>query len=774
MNLSFRFSKLFSADSCREILDLLIEASYLAVIFLVPLWFAYLFPTYNIFELNKLVIFKILTWLLFFFTALKLIFFHSSFNFPFRAFFKKYWFIPLIFIAGLSLTLLFSDNPTLSFYGSIGRQAGLISFLFYFFWFILFSFNLLTVDNHQPQRTDSKNKKIKRVVSIAVISASLVSIYGILQILDIDFIFWPESVFSTNRTFSTFGQPNFLASWLVMVIPLSLYAAYSARRFLIKFLYLLAFILQLVCLFLTGSRGGLLALLFAGALYLIYLFINSPWTHSRKFLVGLGFVSLTAIMLFAANRFLPGRISDIFDYKSGSVGARANFYTAAADSLKARPLFGYGLENGDGIFIKYYEPDWAVYGDVGQTTDKAHNLILDTILSVGFYGLVLFILLYYFFFSLAQENIKKKRQLGLSLALALGAAAYLFSLLFSFSVATGEVYFWLFLALLAIANYEHDEISSRHGTKKINFFIRIILALAAVILVFWQISLNFQTLTADYYFNKIYFTLAELDYFTALTLDGYLKEQKINPINRAAYDSFWADKLSGFYPSIDELAAKKIVTAKLEEINHTLPENNYMDWLNKAKINNALGRYALAQSYLDRVIALTPHWPVAYIEQGRLSVNQRDYKKALVACNLILLNLPAADDSRLNEPHRQLVRRFYYFAYHSIGDIYEQENNYAAAEKYFWLAYKSDPSDYSLLKRIADTYYSRGNLKKAIEYTQRGLARDAKDYKWPLALAVLYHESGDQKRASEYLDRAWQLAPGNQDIIDLQKAYGKR
>lgn len=797
LNLSLKFHKRLPADFGREILDLLIETTYLAVVFLVPLWFAYLFPTYNIFEFNKLIIFEILVWLLFLFTALKLIFFYERLSFAYVKFPRKYWLWPLIFIIGLSLALLSSDNPLLSFYGTMERQAGLVSYLFYFGWFILVSFNILTVNNHLPREADSKNKKIKRVAATAVIAASLVAIYGILQILNIDFLSWPESAFMTNRTFSTLGQPNFLASWLLLVIPLSLYLGLSARRYLIRFFCFLAAAIQVICLVLTGSRGGLLALFFAGVLYLVYLFAAVAWSRRRKFFLGLVFVSLMGISLVAVNNIWPGRISGIFDYRSGSVAARANFYSAAADSIKTRPLFGYGLESGQEIFIKYYESDWAVSGDVGQSADRAHNLILDIILNVGFYGLILFALLYYFFFALAGNNIKKKRRPALSLALSLGAAAYLFSLLFSFTIVAGEIYFWLFLALLAVINYEADETAGRSGwagliarlfrpirerilfkkrwvlPKKVQFFVKIAAALALVILTFWRISLVFQSLMADYYFNKIYFTLAKPDYFTALVLDGYLKEQKINPISQMAYDSFWGEKLSEFYPSIDELAVKSAAAEKLEEVNRSLPDNGHENLLVKAKINNALGRYQLAQFYLNRVIAITPHWPLVYLEQGKLSVNQNDFKSALVAYNLALLNLPSVKDDRLNDPHRDLIRRYQYFIYYKIGDIYEREKNYGAAEKYFRLAYGSDPSDFVLLKRIADTYYRRGDLTKAIDYTKHGLARNPGDYKWSVALASLYYESGDKKSALEYLDKALKLEPGNQEIKDLEKEYNR-
>lgn len=769
-----------------EILDLLIEAAYLGAVFLVPLWFASFFPTYNIFEFNKLCVFRISFWLLFLLTVIKIAFYGSRFSFSFKAFFRKYWLWPLVFVAGLSLSLLSSIDAVRSFYGTIERQAGLVSYLYYFFWFILVSFNILTVSNHLPDATDSKERKLWRIVMAMVVSATLVSVYGLLQILGLDRAHQGAGFFF-DRISSSLGQPNFLASWLLLVIPVGVYAALKSRRFLAKAFLYLAVAIQAICLFLTGSRGGLLAFFFAAALCAAYLLARSSWTRRRKLIAGLGVAILAVIALGSVELIWPGRVKGMFDIGSGSVGVRANLYSSAADAIRQRPLSGYGLESGEDVFIQYYEPDWATYGEVGQSADRAHNLVLDTMLNAGFYGLALFAVLYYFFFSLAQDNIRKGKMAALSLSLALGAAAYLFSLLFSFSIVSGELYFWLFLAMLTAINYDGDETAGQRGwfvrlwegllglfrKMKLGMILAIVGVVAAAALSFWQIVSVFRSLAADYYFNKIYFTLPKPDYFTALTLDGYLKEQKVNPSDQASYDRFWGDKLSEFYPSISELAAREATAEKLQEVVRNLPDTGYRNLLSKAKAYNALGHYAFAEIYLDRVIAQAPHWPLVYMELAKLKTNENDTEKALAAYDTVLKNLPSVSDERLNDEHRDLLRRYYYFIYYRMGEICERTGKYAAASGYYHLAYGSDPSDYVLLKRIADMAYLQGNLKEAIEHTQHGLARNPGDYKWHVALASLYYEIGDKKTAMEYLKKAWELQPGNQEIADLQKVYGK-
>ncbi|MFA6994892.1 MAG: O-antigen ligase family protein [Patescibacteria group bacterium] len=770
--------------SNKNILDLLIEFDYLAIVFLVPLWLAYWFPTHNVFEFNKLIIFKILVYWLLFFTFLKIIFYESRLTWSPLIFFKKYWLVPAIFIIGLSFTLLNSLNPTLSFYGIMERQAGLASYLFYFLWFILVSFNVLTINNQAVSSLSNYNDRVgqnlKRLVVTLVFSASLVSLYGLLQILNIDFLIWPEAPWLTHRIFSTFGQPNFLASWLLLVIPLSLYLFLISRRVLTKFACLLMFSVQLIALFLTGSRGGLLALLFVSALFLIYLLSRASWSRFRKYLVILFFVILSFSSLWVLDYYSHGRVRQLADFSQGSSGVRLNIYQAASEAIKARPLWGYGLENEGDIFIKYYLPDWGVYGNVGQSADRAHNLILDILLSTGVYGLILFSLYYYFFFNLVRDNLKNNWQRSLTLALGLGAIGYLISLLFNFTVVAAEVYFWLFLALLVIINFigrgglEVEKTSLKlenFKNKKLNVKIlfKIITALILVIFIFWQINRTLKILIADYYVGEIYLALAKPDYPTALVLDGYFLSCRPDRVAQESYYLFLGDRLSESFSNSVDLSTQVAIKQKLKEVDLFLTEQSYKSLLVKAKINLALHNFFQADAYLSQIIKRTPHWPLVYLEQGKSSFVQGDFKTALINYYLASLNLPNPDDARLNEEHRQNVLNYQYFISKQIANIYEVQKNYIAAEKYYQLAYRYNSADFTLLKKIADTYYLRGDLNTAIEYTQRGLIRNPSDYRWSLALAVLFDASHDKKSASNYLNEALKLAPQNEELLELQK-----
>ncbi len=757
----------------REILDLMIEFIYLAIIFIIPLYFSFAFSTYNVFELSKTAIFRILVLALFFLTLSKFVFIGRA-----KTDLKKYLFVPFIFILGLGLTLIASINFGQSFFGSYDRQSGYLSYLYYALWFALLSYNLLTVDNYFFKKNDKPRieQRIERIIVVAVASGFLVALYGILQILGIDFLSWPENPLFTKRTIASFGQPNFLASWLLLVIPLSAYLVFKQKKLIARFFFALAFLAQLICLFFTSSRGGVIALGLTVLLLALYIIFFLKIKRSYKVVFSLGLFAIIILGLFGINYLIPGRISSLLDFKNGSMAARINFYQAASDAIIKKPILGYGLDNGGEVFINYYQPDWGIYGDIGATTDKAHNLILDIVLATGFAGLCLFTLLYYYYFSLVKENIKQKKMSALSLALALGAAAYLFSLLFSFPIVAGEIYFWLFLALLVVINIDQKSGTGNEiAQNKKNPLAEPYLRAGAFIIFFFVICSSvvyeFRTLVADHYFNKLYYALGQEQYFSAFLLSEYANQEKANPVNQAFYNRFLGDKLSESYAGIKDEQTKRIARGVLVKMDKKLVASGYENIYVKAKINSALKNYPLAEKYFKLVLNQTPFWPKTYLDFAQTLVNENKFTDAIAVYKMAEANLPAFNDPRFNEEHRAILRLYQKLIYRELGNIYSHLNDYSSARLYYEKAYRADVNDYSLLKKISDAYYLSGDLKKALDYSERGARRNPADYNWFLSIAILNHEMGNKEAAQSNLDQAIKLAPTEKRLLDLKATY---
>ncbi len=122
----------------------------------------------------------------------------------------------LTYILCVSAACLLSINVLVSLIGSYGRYEGFITILNYV---ILFFITVNFID------TDEKKR---RVFILAVISAVVMSAYGIIQRVGIDPYQW-GGVLTQERVIATIGQPNFLAAYLDMAFMLGLVLLLSLK-----------------------------------------------------------------------------------------------------------------------------------------------------------------------------------------------------------------------------------------------------------------------------------------------------------------------------------------------------------------------------------------------------------------------------------------------------------------------------------------------------------------------------------------------------------------
>lgn len=745
------------------------EAIYLILLFIVPLYFSVFFPTNNVFELGKLFVFKTLVLLLLFVNVVW--FLKRGLSFKKEDFFvlRKFLLWPFIFFLGMGLSLIFSDNITQSFFGSYDRQSGYLSYLYYFLFFILLFFNLAIPFFKKEE--EKAFRKIKRLLLSLVFSGSVVSLYGILQRLGIDFLIWPEDPLLTKRVFSSLGQANFLASWLLFVIPLTAYFIWKEKNNLKRFLFILIIILQIICLFLTASRGGLLAFILM-ILFLSFWFIKrSSQTILKKSL----FIFLILITLFCCVLFLeksfPGRLTSLFNWQSGSMAVRLDFYQASFEAIKQKPFLGYGLENSGDVFIAAYQPDWGVYSNVGVYNDRAHNLFLDIILNGGLFLLFIFLSFYIYLIRLflrgfkLAENKKDFDFLFLFLALGFGMGAYLISLLFNFSFVSGEIYFFTFIAILSAICLKYFKSSLLKDKKEevvvikngIGIFLFFIFS-TGILLLF---SYEFSVFKADNYFWKTNYYLKQKEYLLAIESFLEIEKLNINPLNKSYYQRLISESLSEHYLGGDKKEIDAWAKEFLKFSSLNISTNEFNNLVVAGKIEAALGKEDDARLLWQKATNLSPYWPRTYMEIARSFRRSGLWQDALAYNNLSLSILPSVDNPHLNEDHKKVLQLYRQSIFKEIGLIYFSLGDFSKAEEYFRKAYLANVYEIVLLKNIADTYYLRSDISKALDLVLHGVRRNPYDYNWFLSAALLFEEQGEKEEAKKYLDRARELFPKN-------------
>jgi O-antigen ligase len=127
--------------------------------------------------------------------------------------------IPLLFfLLSQAVSTLLSINPHTSLWGYYSRfHQGLFSTISYILLYYAFTFHAF--ENLQEKKKSPIPKLVKGSLVTLLISATVVSLYGILEHFGIDENYWIQDV--RNRVFSTLGQPNWLAAFLVTIIPLT-------------------------------------------------------------------------------------------------------------------------------------------------------------------------------------------------------------------------------------------------------------------------------------------------------------------------------------------------------------------------------------------------------------------------------------------------------------------------------------------------------------------------------------------------------------------------
>jgi tetratricopeptide (TPR) repeat protein len=113
----------------------------------------------------------------------------------------------LAWLACCFISTFHTVNLRLSLHGVYEDFEGLTSLLNYAFLLYL---------AQQHIRTE---RQIRLVIGSIITAGTVSGFYGMLQNFGIDFVPWNPATYSADRMFSTMGNPNFLAAYLVMSLP---------------------------------------------------------------------------------------------------------------------------------------------------------------------------------------------------------------------------------------------------------------------------------------------------------------------------------------------------------------------------------------------------------------------------------------------------------------------------------------------------------------------------------------------------------------------------
>jgi len=424
----------------------------------------------ELFEFNKMLFTYILTvliaasWLARMFLEKKIILKKTKLDIPI-----------LIFLVSQILSTIFSIHRRTSILGYYTRfHGGLLSTISYITLFYAFVSNI-------------DKKQIKGFLSTLVLAAFFVSLYAIPEHFGYSYSClviakefnvdcWVQDV--QTRVFASFGQPNWLAAFLITLMPISISQYLNKKNPLNKAFYLTSSVLIFTSLLFTKSRSGLLGLAIALFIYfagIIYLELNTNFIKDKanSFIASvlpIGFSFLMVGLIFGTP-YTPS-LSSIVSKKdspqiespqaaettpssrggSESGDIRKIVWKGSIDVWKRYPIFGSGVET---FAYSYYQDRPIEHNMVSEWDflyNKAHNEFLNFLANTGAVGLASYVFLLINIFYFGSKSFFKsalKDQLSI-LALLSGLAALTISNFFGFSTVMVSILLFLMPAMMIV------------------------------------------------------------------------------------------------------------------------------------------------------------------------------------------------------------------------------------------------------------------------------------------------------------------------------------
>lgn len=396
----------------------------------------------------------------------------------------------LAFVAIIALADAFGVAPYKSFWSNYERMEGLVTLLHFLGLFFAASSILKT------------EKLWSRFFHVSIGVSMILGIYSLFQL---------SGAIRINqggvRVDGTLGNATYLAVYMFFHIFLTsffivkrYYSNNVGRGFFsdyINYIYGAIIALQTVILYFTASRGPILGLIGGVLISSILIAIFEKEKRGIRKIA----ISILAIIIILSGSFIVLRDSDFVksspvlvrfsDISAGKGTAKSRFiiWNMAYQGFKERPILGWGQENFNYAFNKYYNPRMF---DQEQWFDRTHNVFFDWLVAGGALGILSYLSIFFAVIYSLWKKVRSNISIAEKSILTGLLAGYFFQNLFVFDNVTSYI---LFFAVIA---YVH----SRKISQSVNLPVKegIIISPSIANFIFIPI-IGALTLFSFYFFN---------------------------------------------------------------------------------------------------------------------------------------------------------------------------------------------------------------------------------------------------------------------------------
>ena len=504
-------------------------------------------------------------------------------------------------------------------------------------------------------------EKAKKILIATVISAFAVSLWGIPAHFGKDpsclvltgkltSSCWKEDFNPTLRIFSTLGQPNWLASYLTLILPISITFLLTFKNKESRIFFFISTTLIFWAIILTNSRAGVLALAISLVIFAILLGIKNL-KENLKTILPLTIIFATIALFFGTT--IATRIQET----GGSVQRPAPFnkpsqtalttegtesgrirlivWQGAINIFKHSPILGSGPETFVSSYFMFRPNAHNQTSEWEFFYNKAHNEFLNYLANTGAVGFISYAL---FLIASLLSIFKLQKNSLIAKAIFAALIGYLTTIFFGFStVATQVTFFTLVAAVIILAKNQQKLEIDIHLKENFKY---------PLILISTLIGLFVLSFVLRSYLSNVFEKRAEnrADNSFQKELAAYTNSVRAfpypNPYLLASYSSSMALAAVSVEDQNqkDELAAR---SNQLAQKALALSPNNFLIAQRVAKT------YALlagidenfkdeAQNIAEKLTQLAPNYPTTYLTNAKIYVILEDNKAAIASLNKTL------------------------------------------------------------------------------------------------------------------------------------------
>lgn len=437
---------------------------FYALIIIVPLSFTWL--TYESFYIPKRFAFQVIVALIFLYAVILTI---RRGQFSFKG---NPLVLPVLLLAFWSLLSLFNSvniQVSLQYYSLFLPQIGLFFLTVYL------------------SAGEKKAAFIENVLNVLIIVSTISAIIGIMQFFGLNYehgIKWkiPSRLPDKTDIYSTYGNPNFMSSFLAAVFPFVLINLWHNFNDVKKrLLNAVSALIILFCILISRTKAAWLGVIISTILLFIFT-VNIKGKAFKKYLKASGIIFLAVIAVITGiSLILPAESNPILAELSSlnlshlTFKGRELMWQTTLNIIKDHPLIGVGVntyrlnyQNYQGEFLTRY-PEYITY--LGSA-ESPHNQYLETAAEQGIIGLLLFLWINITFYKSGINTLRSDYQLKekmFAIGIMAGVTAILIHGLVEFplNLVPNAMLYWLYLGfIMAIQNKQ--EVRSRKPEDKIS------------------------------------------------------------------------------------------------------------------------------------------------------------------------------------------------------------------------------------------------------------------------------------------------------------------